>query len=73
MEFLLQVLEKQVTSDAASAMRRVPGISVANGKYIFIRGIGDRYNKTILNGLDIPGLDPDRNTLQMDIFPYLAN
>ena len=56
-------------SDAASAMRRVPGISVANGKYIFIRGIGDRYNKTILNGLDIPGLDPDRNTLQMDIFP----
>ena len=56
-------------SDAASAMRRIPGISVANGKYIFIRGIGDRYNKTILNGLDIPGLDPDRNTLQMDIFP----
>ena len=56
-------------SDAASAMRRVPGISITGGKYVFIRGIGDRYNKTILNGLDIPGLDPDRNTLQMDIFP----
>ncbi len=56
-------------SDAASAMRRVPGVSIAGGKYVFIRGIGDRYNKTILNGLDIPGLDPDRNTLQMDIFP----
>lgn len=56
-------------SDAASAMKRVPGISIADGKYIFVRGIGDRYNKTILNGMDIPGLDPDRNTLQMDIFP----
>lgn len=56
-------------SDAAGAMTRVPGVSVANGKYVFIRGIGDRYNKTVMNGMDIPGLDPDRNTLQMDIFP----
>ncbi len=56
-------------SDAAGAMTRVPGISVSNGKYIFIRGIGDRYNKTVMNGMDIPGLDPDKNTLQMDIFP----
>ena len=56
-------------NDAASAMRRVTGVSVADGKYVFIRGIGDRYNKTVLNGMDIPGLDPDRNTLQMDIFP----
>lgn len=56
-------------SDAASAMKRVPGVSLAGGKYIFVRGLGDRYNKTVLNGLDIPGLDPDRNTLQMDIFP----
>lgn len=56
-------------SDAAGAMTRVPGVSVSNGKYVFIRGIGDRYNKTVLNGMDIPGLDPDKNTLQMDIFP----
>ncbi len=56
-------------SDAASAMKRVPGVSLAGGKYVYVRGLGDRYNKTILNGLDIPGLDPDRNTLQMDIFP----
>ena len=56
-------------SDAASAMKRVSGVSVAGGKYVFVRGLGDRYNKTMLNGLDIPGLDPDRNTIQMDIFP----
>lgn len=56
-------------SDAASAMTRVPGVSLAGGKYVFVRGLGDRYNKTVVNGMDIPGLDPDRNTLQMDIFP----
>lgn len=56
-------------SDAASAVKRVPGISISGGKYVYVRGIGDRYNKTVLNGVDIPGLDPDKNTLQMDIFP----
>ncbi len=56
-------------SDAASSMKRVPGVSVSGGKYVYVRGLGDRYTKTMLNGADIPGLDPDRNTLQMDIFP----
>jgi len=36
---------------------------------VYVRGLGDRYTKTTLNGMDIPGLDPDRNTIQMDIFP----
>lgn len=55
--------------DAASAVKRVTGVSVEGGKYIYVRGLGDRYTKTVLNGVDIPGLDPDRNTIQMDIFP----
>ena len=38
------------------------------GKYIYVRGLGDRYSKSILNGINIPGLDPDRNTIQMDLF-----
>ncbi|MFH0841120.1 MAG: TonB-dependent receptor [Bacteroidota bacterium] len=56
-------------SDAAASMKRITGVSVEGGKYVFVRGLGDRYTKTILNGVDIPGLDPDRNTMQMDIFP----
>ncbi len=55
--------------DAAGAMSRVTGVSVEGGKYVFVRGLGDRYTKTTLNGMDIPGLDPDRNTIQMDLFP----
>lgn len=56
-------------SDVAAAVKRVPGVSVEGGKYVYVRGIGDRYTKSTLNGVDIPGLDPDRNTVQMDLFP----
>jgi len=62
-------LRKTGDSDAASSIKRVTGVSVFNGKYVYVRGLGDRYTKTILNGVDVPGLDPDRNTIQMDIFP----
>ena len=50
-------------------LTRVPGVSIQGGKYVFVRGLGDRYTKTQLMRMDIPGLDPDRNSLQMDIFP----
>ncbi len=62
-------LKKIGDSNVASAIKRVTGVSIEGGKYIYVRGLGDRYTKTIMNGLDIPGLDPDRNTIQMDIFP----
>jgi len=54
---------------AVEAVKRVTGVSIEGGKYVYVRGLGDRYTKTTLNGVDIPGLDPDRNSLQMDIFP----
>lgn len=54
---------------AVEAVRRVTGVSIEGGKYVYVRGLGDRYTKTTLNGVSIPGLDPDRNSLQMDIFP----
>lgn len=56
-------------SDAAAAAKRVTGVSVEGGKYVYVRGLGDRYTKTTLNNVDIPGLDPDRNSIQIDIFP----
>ncbi len=56
-------------SDAAGAAKRITGVSIEGGKYIYVRGLGDRYTKTMLNVVDIPGLDPDRNSLQIDIFP----
>ncbi|MAY84618.1 MAG: TonB-dependent receptor [Flavobacteriales bacterium] len=54
---------------AVEAAQRVTGVSIEGGKYIYVRGLGDRYSKVTLNQMNIPGLDPDRNSLQMDIFP----
>lgn len=64
-----QSIKKSGASNVASAVKSIPGVSVQGGKYVFVRGLGDRYTKSMLNGLDIPGLDPDRNTIPMDIFP----
>jgi hypothetical protein len=54
---------------AVDAAKRVTGVSIEGGKYVFVRGLGDRYSKTMLNGMDVPGLDPDRNSIQLDLFP----
>lgn len=65
----IQSIKKSGASDIAGAVKSVPGVSVQGGKFVYVRGLGDRYTKSILNGMDVPGLDPDRNTLQLDIFP----
>ncbi|NNE25458.1 MAG: TonB-dependent receptor [Saprospiraceae bacterium] len=64
-----QTFKKIGDSNAGDAIKRVTGVSVEGGKHVYVRGLGDRYTKTIVNGLDIPGLDPDRNSFEMDLFP----
>ena len=64
-----EAFKKVGSSNLANAIKRAPGVSIMGGKYVYVRGLGDRYTKSILNGIDIPGLDPDRNTIQMDLFP----
>lgn len=56
-------------SNAGAAIRRVTGVTVEGGKYVYVRGLGDRYTKALLNGGEVPSLDPDRNSVQMDMFP----
>lgn len=67
-----EAIKKQGASSVASAVKSVPGVSVQDGKYVYVRGLGDRYTKTLLNGMEVPGLDPDKNTLQLDVFPTNA-
>lgn len=56
-------------NDAGGALKRVVGVSVEAGKYVYVRGLGDRYNKVSLNGGQLPSLDPNKNAVQMDLFP----
>ena len=57
------------SSNAADAVKRVPGASVVGGKYVYIRGLGGRYSNAKLNGVTIPSTDPDGHAAELDLFP----
>ncbi len=57
------------SSSAADAMSRVTGASVVGGKYVSVRGLGDRYTTAQLNGSELPSADPDRRSVQLDLLP----
>lgn len=55
--------------DAAAALQKVTGTTIVDGKYVYVRGLGDRYSATTLNGLRLPSIDPYRNSAQLDLIP----
>lgn len=55
--------------DAASALRRVTGLTLVDGKFIYVRGLGERYSSTLLNNANVPSPDPTRNVIPLDLFP----
>ena len=63
-----QQIKRTGDSNAASAMKRISGVSTV-GNFVFVRGLSDRYLKTTLNGAEVPSIDPRRNTIEMDLFP----
>lgn len=64
-----QELQRKGVSDAASAVTKVTGISRQDGSSgIFVRGLGDRYNSTMLNGLPLPSNEPTNKNVALDIF-----
>ena len=56
-------------SDAGQAVQRVSGVSVQDGRYVFVRGLGERYTTTSLNGARIPSPEPERKVVPLDLFP----
>lgn len=62
-------MTKRGDSRLNDVVKRSVGTTIEGGKYVYVRGLSDRYSKTTLNGGEIPGLDPDRNAVQIDLFP----
>ena len=61
-------ISRGAQGDVAAAMTRVTGASVVDGKYVYIRGLGERYSTAQLNGTALPNADPNSKSVQMDIF-----
>lgn len=62
-------LARSGDSDAASALRRVTGLTLVDGKFIYVRGLGERYSSARINGASIPSPDLTRNVIPLDIIP----
>jgi TonB-dependent receptor len=71
---LLNVLSAEelsnfAASDIAEGIKRLAGVNVVEGQFAVIRGLEDRYSSTLYNGAPVPSPDPDRQSVQLDLFP----
>jgi outer membrane receptor protein involved in Fe transport len=56
-------------TDVATTLKRVTGLSLVDGKYVYVRGLGERYSSVLLNGAPIPSPDYTRRVVPLDLFP----
>lgn len=64
-----ETMKKTGDANVTAAITRVSGVSTNSGGFITVRGIGDRYVNTTINGSRIPTLDPFTNNIKLDIIP----
>jgi hypothetical protein len=62
-------LSKKGDSTAAAALSRVTGVTLVDGRNIYVRGLGERYSNVEMNGLPLPSPNPLKRTVPLDIFP----
>jgi outer membrane receptor protein involved in Fe transport len=55
--------------NAAAALTRLTGLSVVSGRFVYVRGLGDRYSSALLNGSPLPSPEPLRRQVPLDLFP----
>ncbi|HYI43488.1 MAG TPA: TonB-dependent receptor [Sphingomicrobium sp.] len=58
--------------DVAGAVKRVTGLSVVGGRFVYVRGLGERYSLALLNGSPLPSPEPLRRVVPLDLFPTSA-
>ncbi|MDX1661616.1 MAG: carboxypeptidase-like regulatory domain-containing protein, partial [Gemmatimonadota bacterium] len=62
-------ISRAPASNAADAVKRVTGTSIVDDKYVYVRGLGERYSTAQLDGVSLPTPEPEKRVLPLDIFP----
>ena len=62
-------LQRTGDSNAAAALTRVTGLSVVEGRFVYVRGLGERYSSALLNGSPLPSPEPLQRVVPLDLFP----
>ena len=70
---LINVSEQQIRrtqdKDAGEVIRRIPGISIIDDRYVMVRGLSQRYNNVWMNGAAVPSSEADQRAFSFDIIP----
>jgi len=56
-------------ASAAQAVQRVSGVTVQDDRYVSVRGLGERYTTSSLNGARVPSPEPEKRVVPLDMFP----
>ena len=64
-----QQIQKSQDRDAAAAIRRVPGVSIVENRFVLIRGLGTRYNNVLINDVIAPSTEVESRSFSFDIVP----
>ncbi len=64
-----EAIRRSPDKNTGEILKRVPGLSIQEGRYVIVRGLADRYNQAMLNGILLSSTEPDRKTFSFDIFP----
>ncbi|MCD6023700.1 MAG: TonB-dependent receptor [Fibrobacteria bacterium] len=62
-------ISKSPDADAAAALKRVTGISIAGDGLVYVRGLGERYVNMQLNGMTVSSPNPEKRVVPLDVFP----
>ena len=62
-------LVRQGDDTAAQALTRLAGLSVVSGRFVYVRGLGERYSSALLNGSPLPSPEPLQRVVPLDLFP----
>lgn len=62
-------IRRSPDKNTGEVLKRTPGASLQEGKFIVIRGLADRYNQAMLNGILLTSTEPDRKTFSFDLIP----
>ena len=63
------LMKKTSDNNMAQVLGRVSGVTIENGKYVTVRGMGERYNNVELNGAMLPSSEPNRRNFSFDVIP----
>lgn len=62
-------IKRTSDNNVAQVLRRLPGVSLSDGKFVTIRGVSERYNNIYVNGASMPSTDPNRKNFAFDLIP----